>query len=241
MAKENSYDVANLALNCAADLWGYVYGANGELYTESLAEKWKVDSSRGVPSSYWDKSTYYTDVCSKWFGHHVCDCSGLITYICRKLLGKNYPDRTANDIKEHFQKSGLIEDIPEIAGLAVWKPGHIGIYIEHGLVVEAKGTTHGVILSKLSDTNWKKYGYIEGITYPKECIVNIPVLRKGADGGAVMTLQTLLQEYFTTDIDVDGNFGSRTQGVVKRFQESRNLESDGIVGAKTWKELILNG
>lgn len=241
MGKENSYDVANLALDCAADLWGYVYGANGELYTESLAEKWKADSSRGVPSAYWDKSTYYTEACSKWFGHYVCDCSGLITYICRKLLGKNYPDRTANDIKEHFQKSGLIKDIPEIAGLAVWKSGHIGIYIGQGLVVEAKGTNYGVIVSKLSDTNWKKYGYIEGITYPDECEINLPLLRKGSDGGAVRTLQTLLQEYFTTDIDVDGKFGSRTQGVVKRFQEYRNLKSDGIVGAKTWKELIFNG
>ena len=239
--KENSYDVANSAINCAADLWGYVYGANGELYTKSLAEKWKADPTRGVPSSKWDKSTYYTEDCSRWFGHYVCDCSGLITYVCRKILGKDYPDRTANGIKEHFQKSGQIKDIPEIAGLAVWKSGHIGIYIGGGLVVEAKGTYYGVIVSKLSDTKWEKYGYIEGITYPKECTVKLPVLRKGADGCAVRTLQALLQEFFTTNIDVDGDFGNRTEATVKRFQSSRNLDIDGIVGAKTWKELILNG
>ena len=63
-----------------------------------------------------------------------------------------------------------------------------------------------------------------------------PTLRKGDTGDAVCYLQTLLNNY-GSDLTVDGNFGPKTEAVVKAFQHSYKLVIDGIVGIKTWTAL----
>lgn len=39
-------------------------------------------------------------------------------------------------------------------------------------------------------------------------------------------------------MDVDGQFGSGTEGAVKKFQKDNKLEDDGIVGKLTWTGLF---
>jgi len=36
---------------------------------------------------------------------------------------------------------------------------------------------------------------------------------------------------------IDGNLGSGSQQAIKIFQKDHDLESDGIIGKKTWGEL----
>jgi len=53
--------------------------------------------------------------------------------------------------------------MPEIPGLAVWKDGHIGVYVGGGYVIEASGTSKGVVKTKLTErgfTHWLKIPYI---------------------------------------------------------------------------------
>lgn len=63
---------------------------------------------------------------------------------------------------------------------------------------------------------------------------DLPVLRRGARGPAVVLLQKMLL------LKDDGIFGPRTETVVKEFQESKGLGRDGIVGPKTWKAVLKN-
>lgn len=58
-----------------------------------------------------------------------------------------------------------------------------------------------------------------------------PVLRVGAKGEAVRTVQTLLM------VKADGKFGATTQIAVRAFQRGAGLETDGVVGPLTWAEL----
>lgn len=64
-----------------------------------------------------------------------------------------------------------------------------------------------------------------------------PNIRLGSVGASVSKLQTILAAmgYLIT---VDGRFGPRTDAAVKAFQASAGLKLDGIVGPKTWAELL---
>ena len=42
----------------------------------------------------------------------------------------------------------------------------------------------------------------------------------------------------TVGIEVDGKFGGKTQKAVKKYQKLKGLESDGIVGLKTWEKIL---
>ena len=55
--------------------------------------------------------------------------------------------------------------MPKVAGVLVFKSGHVGVYIGNGKVIEAKGHAYGVIQSNLSGGGWTKWGYCPWITY----------------------------------------------------------------------------
>lgn len=63
-----------------------------------------------------------------------------------------------------------------------------------------------------------------------------PTLRKGANGSAVEDLQRALNARSIIG-DIDGKFGTATYLSVKRFQQSRGLVADGVVGPQTWNAL----
>jgi hypothetical protein len=63
----------------------------------------------------------------------------------------------------------------------------------------------------------------------------MPVIRRGARGESVRTLQSKLA------IAVDGAFGPATETAVKEFQRANKLDDDGIVGFYTWEALLGDG
>lgn len=68
--------------------------------------------------------------------------------------------------------------------------------------------------------------------------IELNVLKEGAKGNQVKTLQRLLNTKNNADLDVDGSFGPATLSAVKKYQESYNLDVDGIVGPATWNSLL---
>lgn len=66
-------------------------------------------------------------------------------------------------------------------------------------------------------------------------------LRKGDTGDAVCYLQTLLnkkrKDWSATPLDIDGQFGPKTEIAVRAVQKHDGLVVDGIVGIKTWTAL----
>ena len=72
---------------------------------------------------------------------------------------------------------------------------------------------------------WEKLNYFTDIGFVQEGRLNIK------------TLQTRLSEAGFYRGKIDGDFGSRTKEAVKKFQKSKGLKPDGVVGFKTLKEL----
>lgn len=76
---------------------------------------------------------------------------------------------------------------------------------------------------------------------PAECYVKLPVLREGDKSEAVRAAQLLLigRGFRCGYYGPDADFGPATGGAVRRFQTSRDLLQDGIIGENTWARLLL--
>ena len=86
-------------------------------------------------------------------GRRVFDCVGLIKCFLwhdyglgnTSYYGKTAPDINADQMYSRATDKGPISTIPEIPGLLVWQPGHIGIYIGGGQVIEATAKRWGSV------------------------------------------------------------------------------------------------
>ena len=166
MAKPTGKQIVECFERYKAEGWGYVWGAQGEEYTQALANEWHNRALRGsksVPGGR-NKNTYYIGDCSKWIGHRVADCSGGIVCAVREY-DPNYADRSSSGFKSQFTESGKINTLPEIPGLALWKSGHIGIYKGNGKALEFRGTAYGCVETNVSERPWTHWGKIYGVVY----------------------------------------------------------------------------
>lgn len=68
--------------------------------------------------------------------------------------------------------------------------------------------------------------------------VKWPVVRRGARGERVRTIQLLLNQRGARLV-ADGVFGASTATAVKNFQRKNRLAVDGFVGPATWVKLVV--
>ena len=134
--------------------------------TESLLESKIRQYPDGVGS-------YESVIRSKWLGGRTADCVGLIKgygWLDTDSMSIRYgtngmPDIGADAMYRNAAVKGPIGTIPEIPGLAVWKSGHIGVYIGDGYVIEAMNTKKGVVKTKLEGRGWTHWLQIEYNNY----------------------------------------------------------------------------
>lgn len=113
---------------------------------------------------------------ANWLGRRTADCVGLIKgygWLDASSGAIRYgtngmPDYGANQMYQSAAVKGEMSSMPEIKGLAVWKPGHIGVYIGNGYVVEAMGTKYGVVKTEVTGRGWKGWCKVPSIDYIEE-------------------------------------------------------------------------
>lgn len=236
---------AHLALKAK---WGYVWGSYGKLLTETEFERLLKQYPDGV-------GKFKDFIKAHWLNRHTTDCVGLI----KGFLwwdGTNYKYDPQTDVNANmmFQKAkikGAINTMPDKSGILVWKQGHIGIYVGGKEVVEANSTKRGVIKTPLSGngatpwTHWCECPYLEyekAVASTPAKPTNKPVqkrtLKIGMKGEDVKALQNALSK-LRFSVEVDGDFGKRTESAVKAFQMAKRLEQDGVAGPKTLSALGL--
>jgi len=81
-------------------------------------------------------------------------------------------------------------------------------------------------------------GIVGELTWTK--LVEGATVRLGSTGEFVKAAQNELLKhgYFGSSAAVDGIFGNATDEAAHAFQEKAEITSDGIVGPRTWRELI---
>ena len=131
---------------------------------------------------------------------------------------------------------------------------HVGIVekVVDGVITVIEGNYSDSVKCRTLKVNGK---YIRGYGVPKYDAeteevktevktevkeVSLPQLSKGSKGNAVKALQILLigNNCSCGKYGADGDFGSATLAAVKQFQGERGLTVDGVVGPKTWAELL---
>ena len=165
-AGKNAADLVVYVTNAWQSGWGYVWGTYGQVLTPELFQ-YKL-------TQYPESVGQYADfIRANWLGKRTADCVGLIKgygWLNSETMEIEYgsngmPDIGANQMYHNARHSGTIDTIPDTPGLAVWKPGHIGVYIGNGEVIEAMGTKYGVVKTQLQGRGWTHWLEIPYIAY----------------------------------------------------------------------------
>ena len=90
------------------------------------------------------------------------DCSGLIWSYC----GGNRLSML-DDAKENGRDWGYVSDgIPNVHGLGLARPGHVGVYIGDGMEVDARGSAYGVCYDPVGGWNsWDCWFKLTAVSY----------------------------------------------------------------------------
>ena len=78
---------------------------------------------------------------------------------------------------------------------------------------------------------------VDGIPGPNT-LKGCPLLKEGARGNITKLVQEKLTNLGYSTNGVDGIFGSGTKSAVIKYQRTKGLSADGIVGQNTWKKLL---
>lgn len=155
----------------------YVYGMKGKIMTEAIYNQLK----RTYGDLIWDSDR-------QKIGKVCCDCSGLISWatgIARN--SQNYHDTAIK-----------VEPIATIAnapiGAAVWRKGHIGIYIGNGEYIAEDGSAYGCRINKLSKADFTHWLKLKDIDYTEEGKSDMVEQAKLIVNGKEYTIERILMD-----------------------------------------------
>lgn len=228
------------------------YKCTGTLYTQKKKQYPKhYTSSR--------KSGYMADIAA---GRMCADCVGAIKGFFwtggdmnakNVYQSNNCPDRSADGLFSLCDEKGPISTIPDIPGLVVHAPGHIGVYVGGGKTIELSGFAADCTLREVSEGSWKEWGklpasmirYVDSEYQAPVYKLGERELIKGDESDDVAELQRMLVElgynlgkYGPNEDGVDGEFGKKTYEAVKNIQACAGLSETGVYDVQTHKALL---
>lgn len=190
-------------------------------------------------------------------GQGVIEAIGTGKTFSSKYGSNGCPDKGATSMFTYAKHKGMawgtIESLPEIVGLALYKPGHAGYYAGGGYAIEWKGFAYGCVKTKVAGrgwTHWYRLPFIDyGETPAAELLPSIdtPIIRtlsftpgkpmlRGED---VRLVQERLLALGHDPKGLDGIYGPKTAGSVSAFQAATGIQVDGVVGPVTRGKLAL--
>lgn len=199
---------------------------------------------------------------SRWSPDY--DCSSLVISAYQQAGVPVYTNgaRSTHNMYEVFTATGFADVTDQVniatgAGLlrgdVLLREGHTALYCGNGLEVEACMDENGgiggepgdqtgyEILIQFYNPNWSTVlRYIEEKdTYMFE----LATISIGYIGDDIKLMQRLLRSRGFTDsnghkIEIDGIFGTASEGALLKFQKAHGLVQDGICGPKSWDRLL---
>ncbi len=132
----------------------YVYGMKGDVLTKEKYDRLKILFGPLV----WESD-------AKKIGQVCVDCSGLISW----CTGIHRNSQGYHDTAEQVFPISTVNQAP--VGAAVWKKGHIGIYLGGGRYIAADGSAYGVRISTVAGSGFTHWFRLKDINYEEEEMV----------------------------------------------------------------------
>ena len=134
---------------------------SGIYYSDNLSTDVSASSSTGVGLAEHCMTAYY-EGWSYVYGamsYGAVDCSGLIMLY-------NGVGGIRTDMMSASPETGYISSLPNIHGLGLYQPGHVGVYVGSGMAVDARSAAYGVCYQSVYSKNWTNWFKVAGVSYP---------------------------------------------------------------------------
>lgn len=139
---------------------GYTWGATGQTMTTAVMNSLK--------NRYPDHVD--TNVVKKWIGKQIFDCASFVRLGMKEAGVSMVSGASSQWKKTDWEATGTIDTIPKDKLCALYRESpnsnpmsHTGIYLGDGWVMDARGSSSGVIYSRLEDYKWSHWGIPKGL------------------------------------------------------------------------------
>ena len=166
--------------------------------------------------------------------------------LAQSVQRSGYPDRYDENEGKAKQLMAEVSDAPmPDPEWPVIKDGSAGgdvstaqyLLTKHGEKTDADGEFGPKTTSSVKAFQKAKKLEVDGVVGPKTWAKLIVNVASGDSGSAVKALQTQLKSHGAS-IEVDGEFGPKTESALKDFQKRAELEQTGKTNKDTWFALI---
>ena len=232
------------ATNVGAEPWHYLYGTVRTKTTPSrIKERWEnFYSFHG-----WSKEAYDNATAKMQPDDSATDCQGLLDAYLTYVQGEKTDVNADYNYRKWCTGKGKTSEVerPYELGEAVFmansrgKISHVGWICGldadgEPLVVEARGLSYGVVVTRLKERAWthrglmtKKFDYKEDEPMATKFEVIKPMLK----GDGVIEMQKALNVNGYTDdngnkLVEDGKWGSKSQAAFRKLLEAHTQESE---------------
>ena len=236
--------VGGTATNVGAEPWYYLFGTVKSKTTAArIEERW-----RNHYSKTWTREAYDHATAAMSPDDYATDCQGLLDAYLTYELGEKTDVNADYNYRKWCADKGRTSKIerPYKLGEAVFmansrgKISHVGWICGLDLdgellVVEARGLSYGVVVTRLEDRPWTHRGLMtKKFEYNKEekpmatkFEVTSPMLR----GDGITAMQRALNANGYTDdngnvLEEDGKWGSKSQAAFRKLLEAHTQESN---------------
>jgi len=218
---------------------GYHEGANNHT-------KYGDEMHRIQPSNM-DANAAWCDCWFDWCVLQLCKAFGYDADMAREVLCGDFDDYTYSSINLYKRQGRWFTSPQKGDQIFFGGVGHTGgvVDVKNGEVYTDEGNKSDQVKRcsyKIGDSRILGYGRPKyellsgGLTAE-----NMPLIKKGATGFAVVELQKRLNAASYNGkivLAVDGDFGNNTYNALKAYQKDRGLEVDGECGKNSWKSLF---
>jgi hypothetical protein len=236
--KKTDANPVDVLLQIASAEVGYHEGANNK-------NKYGDELHKIQPSNM-DINAAWCDAFADWTVLKMCEAFGYGADMAREVLCGDFDDYTYASVNL-YKKQGRWTNSPA-RGYQIFFGGsaHTGWVesvdskihtIEGNKSDQVMRCTYALNDSRIIGYGMPKYELLSGSLTAE----NMPLIKKGATGFAVVELQKRLNACSyegKTILTVDGDFGTKTYNALKAYQKDRCLEVDGECGKNSWKSLF---